>query len=512
MSSNRQLAINTVLTATSFVISLAVTFFLTPFIVKTLGRAAYGFIALSNTIIGYTGLMTIALNAMAGRFISINYLQGNIKEANKYFSSVFFSNLMMSGIISVMAIGFLIFINRILNVPDELLFDIRFLFFLLVLNTILGLTTNIYGLSTFIKKRLDLSYSRQIVGTFISTAILVSLFFFFPPHIWYYGINSLVLSLYVYFTNCIFLKRLTPELRVRKTDFDLKKVIELVKAGSWNVLQKISSMLSHGFDLLFANIFVGAALMGSFSLSKTLSLLVLSLFGSFSGIFSPELTELYAKGQINELVHELQKSIKMLSCFSTPILCAVYMFTGDFFRLWLPGQDYNLLYLLATLGFLASPFTLPYEGLWNIFTLTNKVKFSSLTLLGESIGVFSTVLLTMLFIEDTTWRLIVLAGARTVWGILRNMLFLPMFGAYCLKVKYSTFYKYEMKALLCLLLSCTVTYFVRQCIFIDSWLVLVINVAVCCIFAFFLNVAVVLNKSEKSYLLSKILSKISRYR
>ena len=52
MSSNRQLAINTVLTTTSFALGLAVTFFLTPFIVKTLGRAAYGFIALSGTIIG----------------------------------------------------------------------------------------------------------------------------------------------------------------------------------------------------------------------------------------------------------------------------------------------------------------------------------------------------------------------------------------------------------------------------------------------------------------------------
>ena len=511
MSSNRQLVINTVLTATCFTIGLAVTFFLTPYIVKTLGRAAYGFIALSSTIIGYTGLMTIALNAMAGRFISINYLQGNIKEANKYFSSVFYSNLLMSGVISVLAIVFLIFIKSILDVPDDLLFDVRFLSLLLVVNTIWGLTTNIYGLGTFIKKRLDLSYSRQIFGTFISTVVLILLFFLFPPHIWYYGINSLVLSLYVYCTNRIFLKRLTPELRVRRADFDFQKVIELVKSGSWNILTKLSNMLSQGFDLLFANVFVGAALMGTFSLSKTISMLVLSLFGSFSGIFSPELTELYAKGQVRELVHELQKSIKMLSCFSTPILCAVYMFSGDFFRLWLPGQDYNLLYLLATLGFLASPFTLPYEGLWNIFTLTNKLKVSSLTLFGESLGVFFTVLFTMLFVEDTTQRLVVLAGARTVWGILRSSLFLPIFGAHCLKIDHSTFYKHEVKALLCLALSCAITYYVRQLFFIKSWFALTASVAVCCTLAFSVNVVVVLNSSEKTYLFSKIQSRIPRF-
>ena len=512
MSSNRQLAFNTFLTSANFVIGLTITFFLTPFIVGTLGRAAYGFIALSSTIIGYTSLMTIALNAMAGRFISINYLQGNISDANKYFSSVFFSNLVMSAVIGVMALLFVVFINSILDVPYDLLFDVRLLFVLLVINTIWGLLTNIYGLGTFIKKRLDLSYSRQIIGTFIGSSVLVALFICFPPHIWYYGINSLVLTLYVYCTNRIFLKRLTPELRVRLSDFDLSKVIELVKSGSWNIINKLSNMLSQGFDLLFANVFVGAALMGTFSLSKTLSMLVLGLFGSFSGIFSPELTDLYAKGKIEELVSELQKSIKMLSCFSTPILCVLYLFSGDFFRIWLPGQDYQLLYLLATLGFLASPFTLPYEGLWNIFTLTNKLKVSSLTLLAESIGVFSTVLLTMLFVHDTIIRLIVLAGSRTAWGILRSSLFLPLYSAHCLGIKLTTFYKYELKALLSLITACVITFLIHKVAVIESWTMLAIYALFCGAMAFAINTTIVLSASDKKFLFAQLRKRIPTHK
>lgn len=507
MSSNKQLFINTILTIVSFAIGLAITFFLTPYIVKCLGRAAYGFIALSGTIVGYTSIMTVALNAMAGRFISISYLQGNIKEANKYFSSVFYSNLLLSGIIILLAALFLIFIESLLDVPQNLLFDVRLLLSLQIANTTFGLVTNIYGLGTFIKKRLDLSNSRSIIGKLLGAAVLVSFFTLLPPHIWFYGIEAIVLTLYVFFTNRIFLHRLTPELQVRFSDFEKAKVIELIKSGSWNIINRISNILGQGLDLLFANVFIGAALMGTFSLSKTLSMMVLTLFGSFSGIFSPQLTEYYAAHNISAVVNELQKSIKMLSCFSTPVLSALYIFTGDFFRLWLPGQDHKLLYLLATLGFLASPFTLPYEGLWNVFTLTNKLKVSSLALLAESIGVFATVLLTMLFVEDTITRLVVLAGARTVWGVFRSAFFLPMYAAHCLNERLFTFYKYELKALLCLVFSCIIAYIIRHCIYVTNWSILIFDVALCCMTAFGINLIIVLNNSEKQYLFSKIIRK-----
>lgn len=179
MNKNKQLTLNFALSITSFIIGTAITFFLTPYIVGTLGRAAYGFIGLSSTIISYTSLITVALNAMAGRFISINYLQGNINDANKYFASVFYSNLFLSAIISILGVLFLIFINKMLDVPNDLLFDVRLLFSLFTINSVFGLVTGIFGLGTFIKKRLDLSYSRGIIGRFLGASILVCLFTFF---------------------------------------------------------------------------------------------------------------------------------------------------------------------------------------------------------------------------------------------------------------------------------------------------------------------------------------------
>lgn len=108
---NKQLAINMLAQVVVFLVQMGINFLLTPFIVKSLGVEAYGFVGLSNNIIGYLQLATVALNSMAGRFITIEYHKGNLEQANKYFSSVFYSNVVISAALAIISIILLVFGN-----------------------------------------------------------------------------------------------------------------------------------------------------------------------------------------------------------------------------------------------------------------------------------------------------------------------------------------------------------------------------------------------------------------
>lgn len=498
------MAVNITATIVAFAVSTGITFFLTPFVVSRLGKAAYGFIGLSSSIIDYTSLITIALNAMAGRFVSISYLKGDKKLANKYFSSVFFSNLFFAGIIFLFAIFFLIYIDVLLDVPSELLRDVRLLFGLLVLNSMLGLVTGEFGVATFIKNRLELSSIRNVIADFLRAAILLIAFSCFAPHVWYIGLSGLILTVYTVIWNIKYRNRLTPDLRVNIKNFDLAKVKELISSGAWNIITKLSNILSQGLDLLFANIFVGAAAMGTFSISKTVPMMALALMGAIASTFAPQLTNYYAQGRNDLIVQELQKSIRVVSCFSTPILCSLYVFSGDFYHLWLPGQDYRELWLLTVLGFIASPFTMPQEALWNVFTITNKLKYSSLTLLGESIGVFCSILVLMNFVEDHMQRLIILACTRTVWGFFRSSFFLPMYAAHCLQQRLTIFYKYLLHSVLCLIVSVGLCFLLRSFVHADSWLKLIMMILLSCVIGFTCNFFGTMTKHDRGYLLGKI--------
>ena len=83
MNKNKQVVVNLSSSLVAFVVSLLISFFLSPYIIKTLGVEANGFVSLANTFINYATLITIALNSMAGRFITIAINEGEYKKANK---------------------------------------------------------------------------------------------------------------------------------------------------------------------------------------------------------------------------------------------------------------------------------------------------------------------------------------------------------------------------------------------------------------------------------------------
>ena len=503
-SKNRQLAFNMIASYIAMGFSLGITFFLTPYIVGELGREAYGYIALSSNLIGYSSLVTIALNAMASRFISIKFIEGNINEANQYYSSVFFSNIILSIVITIVMLIVIAFVNHILDVPDFLLSDVRVLLLLLSTSSVIGLVTGTFGVGTFIKNRIDISSSRNIIGNLLSSLLIVVLFSLLSPHIWYMGVSGLVCTLYMAITNKILLTRLTPELSISKSLFDIRKVWELIKSGAWNVLNKLSEILGQGLDLLMANIFIGALAMGTFSITKNIPFLILSLNATASSVFAPIFTKLYAEKRKGDLIAELNKSIRLLGCISCITLVCCGVFVEDFYSLWLPGQDSDLLAKLTLVGLLACPFTLPNEPLWNIFTITNRLKYSSLFMLFNNCVVFLIVIISMFVVNNDVTRLFILAGTRACIGIIRGFSFLPIYGAYCLQSKATTFYKPMLKSLLCILVSGVMCSNLRLLFNIQSWGELIFILFVSILICLFVCSLIILQKSDRAFLCNKV--------
>ncbi len=505
-SKNKQIAINMVATFMAFVVNFGVSFFLTPFIVRNLGTEAYGFIGLTTNFISYTQLITIALNSMAGRFISISYIEGDVESANKYFTSVFYANLILSAVILLILIFCVGYLEYLIDIPAHLVVDAKGLLCLLVFSSVLGLMTNVYAIAAFIKNRLELTSVRDIISKIIYAATLIIAFTFFSPHIWYIGLAGVLTTAYVALTNRAFTRKLTSDLIIRRSNFDLDKVKELMKSGSWNVISKLGEILGQGLDLLIANICIGATAMGFFALTKNVPLLILSLFQMIAAVFAPILTQLYAQGKKEELLLELNKTIRILGFFTTIPLACLYVIGGDFYSLWLPTEDSNKLQLLTVLGTIGMTFSMPLESLWNIFTITNKLKYSTLVMLANNIIVFSTVMASMIFVDSPENRLLILAGSRSAWGMLRSLSFLPMYGAYCLNINKSFFYPAIFKSIICMMITLVVSFFMKQFITIDSWLTFVIAGLIIVFISVLINTIVVSTKNDRKIIFGKILN------
>lgn len=504
---NKQLAINMLAQVVVFLVQMGINFLLTPFIVKSLGVEAYGFVGLSNNIIGYLQLATVALNSMAGRFITIEYHKGNLEQANKYFSSVFYSNVVISAVLAIISIILLVFLEYVIHIPVNLVADVKWLFALLCLNSLLTLVFNVYIVSPFIKNRLDVTSVRNLVSNLIKAAVILVLFGFFSSHLWYIGCSTLICGIYLIIANVKIKDKLTPELGVNLRYFDFVKVKTLLASGVWNLIGKLGDLLQRGLDLLFANWFINAAAMGILSITTHIPFIILSVLGLFTSSFAPSLTKDFAKGNLNEMLNEVYKSIRILSISILVPIAILYIYGDVFYKLWMPTQNSLLLQKLTICGTFALLVTSPLDGFWNVFTVTNKIKGSSIFMIINSLVVFLTVLLGLLLTEDITTKMFIIAAVRSLYGVIRGIVFLPIYGAYCMNLKRTFFYKPIIKSLFGVLVTLGICWMLRLLYVPDNWLGFFISSLFVAIVSCCIGSILILTKNDKKFIMEKVIKR-----
>ena len=77
----------------NFALGILVGLWLTPYLIRHLGVAAYGLVPLAVTVTSYMGLFTTALNAAVGRFITLCLDRRDYAEANRIFNTSFWGTV-----------------------------------------------------------------------------------------------------------------------------------------------------------------------------------------------------------------------------------------------------------------------------------------------------------------------------------------------------------------------------------------------------------------------------------
>ncbi len=497
MAERKRFFINTFAQVFSFAISLSITFFLTPFIVGKLGSAAYGFVGLASSFVSYTQLITVALNSMAGRFITISVHKGDVETAKKYFSSVFYSNLILIGIISTISILAIYNLESIIQIPKPLLTDVKLLFGCMFLNSFINVLFNVYNVCTFIRNRLDLSSIRVIISNILKALILIGLFYFFTPSVWFIGLAFIISSLYIVATNFQFRKLLTPELYVNHKYFDFQKIKELFNAGIWNVISRINGILGHGLDLLLANLFIGPTQMGILAITRRIPTLMLTFYEKINSVFAPNWTKLYAQDRWDEFHKSLLKSIRFFGTISFIPLSILFIYCEWFYKLWLPSQEAHKLYILTIVACTDLPFAMPLQPLYNVYPIVNKIRANSLCGLGLHIITIVFVLIGITHTNDTWKQMFIIAATRAIFGLIKSLTFLPLYGGYCAKINPILLYKNTFKSIFAFGILSVVLFLIKTAFSHVSWTSLGLSVLLSCIIGGIIGYILILDSDDK---------------
>lgn len=508
VSTNRQIARNMFYNVVVYVINLGISFFLTPYLIRTVGKEAYSFFPLVNNLIGYTSIITTAVGSMGGRFMTMAYYRDDKKAAEEYFNSLIFAYWLLSLVFSVVLLVCCIYIYKILNIPNYLISDIQWLFGLSSVTMIIGLCTGLLGIGTYLKNRIDLSSKVSAISSIVNVVCIVALYHFFKPSIVYVAIASLVCTIIGVGFNIHFKRSLLPDIHFAPIKLhSWAKIKEMTMSGVWNSVNRLSDILLLQLDILVTNILLSASAAGDMALVKTVPNLIFSFTGMLSGAFTPNFNILYAQGKMDELVHEVNKSMLIMgTTICIPI--AFLAVCGDqFYHLWVPTQDNEYLYHLSATVILPIIIGGSIIPVYGIFTITNKLRIPSIVLLITGLLTVGCYVILLKTTNLGIWAIVIIDAIQRV---IRNFFFTPIYAARCLKLKWNVFYKSIFKGFYGLACAAVITFAIKQVLPVNSWIMFILEFCIVGAISLALNIFTMLNNSERNYLYSVVRASLNK--
>lgn len=503
---NRPVLLNTLAVLLSFGLNITINFFVSPYIIRTLGSDALGFLKLANDFTMYATLITIALNSMATRFLMLAREQGDMKRFNEYFTTLVYSNRIVALVLLLVFAACICWIDCLVNVPDRLLGQVRIAYAMTFIMFCATLSFSPYGICFFLVNRLHIGTLRGSLCNCIAQGCVLLLFYCFEPNISYMCVGGMVSGMYVIYTNLYFFRKWFPDEIVSRSYFSYRRLWELISSGMWNSITKLSQVFSSGLDLLVSNIFISSVAMGYLSVAKMIPGLMVSLNASVAASFAPNLMQHYARGDIANLKTAAKTAIKFMCLFITLPNAVLIVFGEEFFRLWVPDQPAELINILSILTLVNSCVTGPMQPLYQIFTITNKIRQSSIVIITYG---FVSILVTLICLKYTSLGLYAVAGVSLVGSLIVALGYHLPYSAKYIGLPWFEFFPEIGKSALSLLVVCLVGIAVKYTLpAADSWWIWFLSVGLMCVVGFCFNVCIVLKSDERRALFTILTKKL----
>lgn len=490
-----------------YICTLLVNFTLSPYIVKVLGTDAYGYVQLANNFVSYITIATIALTSMAGRFVSLSLFKKDYEKANIYFNSIFYATLFLTVLLGVLSIGVVIFLDKLIIIPENLTWDIKLLFAFVFSAFLAGLCLTVFSVGLFVENKIYIRAKRNIESAIIRAIALFGLYFLFQPKLYYIGVLSLFVNIYMSLWNVYYTKKYCPALKLSFKICNLSCIKEIVLSGIWNSISQLSAVLNEGLDLIITNLFIGATEMGILSIAKMVPNTLLALLSNLGEPFMPKMTEAYAKNDSQEIKNIVNYGSKVIGVMMCIPIAGLIVFGDIFFKLWQPTEDEHLLHALSIISILNLILSCSTATIYGVFTIANKLKLNSI--IGISTG-FLNCLIVFILLKFTNLGIFAVAGVSVCTGIIRNLVFTFPYAAHCINIKWTSFYYVAFKIVGSLLVISTTFFVIRFLINPNTWISLIFVAFICCIIGLIINSIIVFDRDERTRFFKIVRNRFSR--
>ena len=323
---------------TGYIVSVGITFFLSPFIVHHLGDSAYGVWVLLVSLTGYLGLLDLGVRGAVTRYVARFHTQTRHEDSSRIVSSAL-GIFVIAGMIAIFfSVVLAAFALRIFHIPPAHQFAAGVVLPLVGITVALSLTGSVFGGIVAGLQRFDLVNGIEIAISILRALATVlvldagkGIIALAAIQLGFAALRGLV---YVYFS-----LRLYPELRVSLRLVNRQHLHMIFSFSLYSFMLQVSAYLILYTDAVVIGAFLPVSLVTFFSIAGNLVTYARGLTNGITTTMTPMASQLEASGKHSELQWVTLKGARYASALMLPIGVTFMLRGSTFIGLWM-GPKY----------------------------------------------------------------------------------------------------------------------------------------------------------------------------
>ncbi len=379
MNDNRRMrttSINAFTNYFRFFFSMIISFWLIPFIIRSLGQEMYGLWSLSFSIIGFFSLLDFGFGLGVVKWTGETRANGNLEYRNTMLSTVLFVYIMLAVGGMLILGGFSLLYGKIFSIPDTLRpIAITLLLILGVRSLLIQIPMSLFKGVLFGEQRIYLINVIQIIS---SVVYAVSAFFALRNDLGVIGLAT-VNCLTFFGENLFYL--LFAYKKTKGLSLSLKKVKksflnEALSFSMYSFITTVAGLVLFQTDTLIVQLTLNLELVGVYAVALKINEYAFLLSKQLVNVLTPLISELKENKEDDTIRYMLIDIAKYVTASGALITFTIYVFSKELLVFWV-GPDFlqaNIPLLLLMTSFL---FTIPELIASNVLTMTGQHIFTA---------------------------------------------------------------------------------------------------------------------------------------
>lgn len=380
-----QIKAGALLSYISIFLGSAISIIYTPFMLRLMGQSEYGLMSLSNSVVGYLGLLNLGIGSAMVRYIS-KYKEIGDTEMEHAVTTLFLYVYLGIAIVAIVAGGCLsynveLFFDQTLTIEEVL--KLRVLVALMTFNVAIGMVSSVFYAIIMAYERFIFTKSVGVINTLITPIVNVLLLYIGYRSVGL-TIAATILNLFNFLIVVVYsFHRLG--FKIEKKKIDKTFLREIFGFSFFVFLAMIVDKVYWGTDQFILGAVSGTVAVAIYSVGASFNGYLMSFSTAITGLFLPRLTQMDVNNASDKDFSDLFIKVGRIQFIILSfILCGFIIFGKAFIRLW-AGPDYSEAYWIAIVTLV--PFVIPLIqnlGLQLLYA-RNKHMFRSMMLFGIAI-------------------------------------------------------------------------------------------------------------------------------